>query len=83
VVGKDRVYPIHPIGAANHGPQATARSVEDLTVLLLAFDKLTPGHVTEDLISFLQQLPTSPVACDLLLSALKLVKEQEPKGARR
>lgn len=57
--------------------------VEDLTTLLLAFDKLTPGHVTEEFISFLQSLPASPVACDLLLSALKLVKEQESKGARR
>jgi hypothetical protein len=55
--------------------------VEDLSALLQAFDKLTPGHVTDDLLQFLRGLPDSPVACDLLLSALKLV--QEGKTARR
>lgn len=57
-------------------------SIEDLLALLTVFEKLSPGNVTEEFVSFLQSVSTNSVLSDVLLSAMKFVREQESRSKR-
>jgi hypothetical protein len=64
-------------------PDQLKANLEDLITILQALDRLLPNRIEGDLILFLQSVTQHEWLLGLLLKALEMSKQLEPKSLRR